>query len=141
MRNLNSGSIAILVLFVVFIQSASMQAESSFTTKKTFNANPYANSVILVSGKYHTLVPKGSILNQPERHNKRFVTKPSGDFIPLKKFITRNYAWLSTKEVNFEQVTGEQPLSESLQKSIQQSGRVVIATLNQNPISVLKLKQ
>jgi len=141
MRKMNYGSIALLVLLVVFIQPASMQAESSFTTKKTFNANPYANSDILVSGRYHTLVPKGSVLSLPDRHKKRFATKPSGDFILLKKFISMNYAWLSTKEVSFEQVKGEKPLSESLQKSIQQSGRVVIATFNKNPISVREFKQ
>ena len=138
MRHMTHSSIATLVLFVVFIQPASMQAEPSFTTKKTFNANPYANSDILVSGSYHTLVPKGSVLNLPDRHKKRFVTKPSGNFILLKKFISKNYAWLSTQEVSFEQVKGEKTLAESLQKSIQQSGRVVIATLNKNPISVLK---
>ncbi|MFC4993069.1 hypothetical protein [Rubritalea tangerina] len=140
MRN-SLCSLGLKALVITAAITVSQPLFAEFKRPKISVTDPYLNSEILVSGKYHTLVPKGSILFLPERHKKRVANAPTGDYISLKKFISKNYAWLSTHEVTLEQARGTAPLPEQKMKTLQQSGRVIIAQYKKNPISVRSTKE
>ena len=136
LTKLSSFGVTVLIMTAATLLSQPSFAE--FKRPKISSSDPYLISEILVSEKNHTLLPKGSIINLPERHKKRFVSATTGDYVSLKKFIQKNYGWLMTYEVSLDEARGTKTITESKLKSIQQSGKVVIAVYKKNPISVMK---
>lgn len=102
------------------------------------SSNPYLNSTILKSGRYHTLVPKHCVLHLPERHKNRLGKDSSGSYLPWRKFLANNYGWLTTQDVSLEIAKGQEELSEEKLKRFEQNGKVVLATYKKNLISVRK---
>lgn len=91
------------------------------------STNPYVNSTILKSGKYHTLIPKYAIVYMPERHKNRIGTDSSGSYLPWDKFLANNYGWLTTYEVTLDIAKGKETISEERLKRFRENGRIVVA--------------
>lgn len=127
-----------LSLVVCLASSNLVFAEKKFRTPKFVTTDPYVLSDILVSGNTHTLLPKGCILFLPERHKHRLSKKGNGDYISFNDFYAKNYGWLTLCEVTEDQARGDQAFPEGKLKAMKESGKVVVAVLKKNPISVQK---
>lgn len=100
----------------------------------------YANSEVLISGGYHTVVPKGAVLAIPTNLKSKVSTKPSGDFLLWPKFLLKNHSWLLKKEITYAQASGENPINKTQMNMLTKSGKVVIAVMRNNPTSVAMTK-
>ena len=95
------------------------------------------NSSVLCFNGIATFVPKQAIINLPERLNPRTELAKGAEVKPFAEFAAANRGWVSTVEVKLEQALGKEPLDENKQKWLTQSGRVVIATFQGGPVTVL----
>lgn len=84
-----------------------------------------------------TLVPKGAVLHVPERFRKNLVTGLTGKFQPFHEFIGSNRALLLPFEVTLDEALGKKPVDETKLEIAKRSGRILVAVLNRNPISML----
>ncbi|MEK7950124.1 hypothetical protein [Luteolibacter soli] len=94
-------------------------------------------SIFISHGETHVILPKGSVIFCPDELANRVSNKVSGKPVTWNEFLVANRNWISTHEVTLAQVRGEAPLSEEDRKAFTTSGRMVIATLRGNPITVL----
>jgi len=94
-------------------------------------------SVFVSLGESHTILPKGSVIFCPDVLASRVSNRLSGKPVRWKDFLVANRNWISTHEVTLAQVRGEAPLSEDDRRAFATSGRMVIATLRGNPVTVL----
>ena len=99
-----------------------------------------ASSDILAYRGEATLVPKRAVLHKPKGMEDKIGMQDGARFVDFQEFLTQNRSWLTTADVNRPQAEGNEPLSEALLKSFAKETRVVIATYNGGPISVLPLK-
>jgi hypothetical protein len=83
------------------------------------------------------ILPKGSVLFCPDAMAARVLSKPAGTMTAWTDFLTANRNWITTHEVTVAQVTGEKPISEDTRASFKAAGKMVIATLRGNPVTVL----
>lgn len=95
-------------------------------------------ATILYSGNRWTFIPSGSIVAMPDRQKRRVVSKQQGKFLPWPRFVRLNASWLSTYPVSAEIARGGDKFEESDFEALAESRRVLVATLNGNPISVSK---
>lgn len=84
-----------------------------------------------------TYVPKESILNIPERFADRLRKKGEGKYVSWSEFHRKNVAWVETQVVTIRQASGEDILPEAVLERINKSTRLVIATYNQRPITLI----
>mgnify|MGYP000636850666 CR=1 FL=1 len=105
------------------------------------NRNIYANSEILLSGNVHTILPKNSILHIPEHLKSKLVQSPSGKFIIWPKFYASNPAWIYKYEVSLDQKKGNTPFTEAQIQRFEQTGKIVVAVIRNNPTSVKRINQ
>lgn len=94
-------------------------------------------SVFVGIGETYAILPKGSVIFCPDVHAARLQPKASGKLVAWPDFLAANRNWISTREVTLAQVHGEAPLSETDRKTFAAAGRIVVATLRGNPITVL----
>lgn len=93
-------------------------------------------SQFLGFGEAGTILPKGSILYCPDSLATHVITGPNRTMLGWPDFLAANRNWLTTHEVSLGQVKGE-PISESDRASFKAGGKMVIATLRNNPVTVL----
>ncbi|QJE97727.1 hypothetical protein [Luteolibacter luteus] len=94
-------------------------------------------SQFLSFGETGTILPKGSVLYYPDAHSIRLISGASKTMLSWPDFLTANRSWLATHEVSLAQVKGEAPISESDRASFKAGGKMVVATLRNNPVTVL----
>lgn len=114
----------------------SAHANSDLKRPSIASSGIYANSDILTSGNYHTVVPKGAVLAVPTNLGSKVASKPSGDFLIWPQFLLKNHYWLMKKEVTYEQASGEKTINKLQMDMLKRSGKVVIAVMRNNPTSV-----
>ncbi len=88
-----------------------------------------------------TLVPKRAVIHVPEALEDRLEMKDDARVYTWTNFYAANRAWIAVVEVDFEQAKGESPLPEKTLEWIQNSNKLVVATLKGGPISVLPPKE
>ncbi|BCX49725.1 hypothetical protein HAHE_36330 [Haloferula helveola] len=93
-------------------------------------------SIILSDGLNWTLVPKGAVLHLPADHSARVGTKPIGNLLPWKDFLTLNHAWITSEEVSIRQAEGVQALDEKRTAHWSKQDKVIVAVHLGGPISV-----
>lgn len=110
--------------------------------RKVKEKNIYRTSDVLVSGGFHTVVPKRCVIFIPQNlTGKLALSKPGGTFIMWDKFLSKNHVWLHKMEVTFEEAVGERAIDKAKMKRVMQTGKVVIAVYKNRPVSMLPLKE
>jgi hypothetical protein len=94
-------------------------------------------SQFLGFGETGAILPKGSILYCPDSLAAHVLSGPKRAMLGWPDFLAANRNWLITHEVSMAQVKGEVPISESDRASFKAAGKMVIATLRNNPVTVL----
>lgn len=84
-----------------------------------------------------TLVPKGAILEYPKNLADRLKHQPGSKVQNWDKFFENNQGWITTVEVTKAQAQGKHLLPEEKTIHISKCGKLVVATLNGAPITVL----
>jgi hypothetical protein len=87
-----------------------------------------------------TLVPKRAVLHVPKSLSDRLGMKDGASIGSWTEFLNANRAWIRTVPVSRLQAEGNNPMSEETLKSFDKEQRLVIATYQEGPISVLPLK-
>jgi len=88
-----------------------------------------------------TLVPKRAILALPANlRNRVGKHHPGHRVVTWEEFYQANRAWITTIEVSRAQAEGGQPLSEADAEGVTKATRLIVATLQGGPISVLPVK-
>jgi len=98
------------------------------------------SSDILCYNGRATLVPKRAVIHVPQKLAERIGMKEGVKFSTFVDFLADNRAWIVTTPVTRRQAEGKEPLPESVIKSFEKETRIVIATLENGPISVLPPK-
>lgn len=93
-------------------------------------------SMILHDGKNWTLVPKGAVIFLPEAMRSRVNVKPVGTLLAWSEFLAKNYAWITTNDVSFDQAAGNKPLPAERVAFWGMQEKVVVAVHQNGPISV-----
>lgn len=94
-------------------------------------------SQFLRFGETGTILPKGSVISCPDSLAAHLVDGPSRTMLSWPDFLAANRNWLTTQEVSLAHVKGEMPFSESDRASFKAGGKMVVATLRNNPVTVL----
>lgn len=87
-----------------------------------------------------TLVPKRAVLHVPKNLSDRLVMKEGAQLGIWVDFLNANRAWIRTVAVTRVQAEGNDPMPEATLKSFEKEQRLVVATYQDGPISVLPLK-
>jgi len=85
-----------------------------------------------------TLVPKNAVLHSPKELESRGGWKEGSKFVAWVDFYTANRAWIRTVTVSRAQAEGRVPLDEEIVKSFAKEKRLVVATYQEGPISVIR---
>jgi hypothetical protein len=87
-----------------------------------------------------TLVPKRAVLHVPKSLAGRLGMQEGSQIGSWTEFLNANRGWIRTVAVTRVQAEGNEPMPEAVLKSFVKEQRVVIATYQEGPISVLPLK-
>jgi len=96
-----------------------------------------SRSEILHRGNKVTLVPKRAVLHVPSTLRGALGAPANPELVVWSEFYRENRGWIDTVEVTRAQAEGWKPLSEELLESFQNRSKIVVATLQGGPISVL----
>jgi len=99
-----------------------------------------ARSDVLCFQGRATLVPKRAVLHVPKSLSGRMGMQDGSQLGSWTEFLNANRAWIRTVAVTRVQAEGNEPMPEAVLKSFDKEQRVVIATYQEGPISVLPLK-
>lgn len=99
-----------------------------------------ANSDVVCFGGRATLVPKRAILRIPPALADRIKIQPGAKVQSWAEFLTANRGWITTLEVTRPQAEGNEPVAEETAARIAESDKLVVATYQGGPISVLPPK-
>ena len=102
--------------------------------------NLLSQSDILCFGGVATLLPKRAILLLPKTLASRSEFTEGAALMGWAEFFARNRGWITTVEVPRLQAEGSEPLTTEVTRSLAEATRVVVATCQGGPISVLPLK-
>lgn len=94
-------------------------------------------SEILCYSNAMTLVPRHAVIQTPKNLAARLRQSPEARLVTWSEFLPANRSWITTIEVSPEQAEGKVPLSAETNEAMTKSGKLVVATFNGNPISVL----
>lgn len=94
-------------------------------------------STFIGSGETHAILPKGSVLFCPDVLAPRVLARASGKPVAWPDFLVANRNWIATREVTLAQIRGEAPFTEQDRQAFAKAGRLVVATLRGNPVTVL----
>ena len=100
----------------------------------------WSSSEILCFGDAMTLIPKHAVIHTPKSLAARLKKVSGAQLITWDDFFPANRSWITTVEVSLEQAEGKMPLSAKTSELMIKSGKVVVATFNGNPISLLTTK-
>lgn len=106
-------------------------------SKGTHGRDLIAESTILNHGGLMTLVPKRAVLHLPEALESRVGIRDGAELQPWVKFFEVNRSWLHAEPVTRERALGKTPFSAEETKALRSSGKIIIATYEGGPISVL----
>lgn len=99
------------------------------------------NSELITFNGNTTLVPKHAIIQIPETYKNRINNHKEGSkIISWAEFYSLNRGWISTLEVTFSQAKGEDPVNAEHLEVMKKSKNLIVAVLENGPISVLPLK-
>lgn len=84
-----------------------------------------------------TLVPKGAILNLPEKFSNRMKLDEKAKILTFSEFSVLNRGWVTTLELDIETAFGKKPFDPKKVEWMKNSGRLIIATYQGGAISVL----
>lgn len=101
----------------------------------------YAGTSILLGDGNWTLVPANSILCVPESQQSRVSKERQGEYLGWSQFYRKNVSWLATQPVSLKTITGEDPLDDSVKDRLTSMKKIVVATYQKNPVSVLNSNQ
>lgn len=87
-----------------------------------------------------TLVPKRAVLHVPKGVADRIGMQDGARLGSWSEFLNANRAWIRTVPVTRIQAEGNDPMPEATLKSFEKEQRLVVATYQEGPISVLPLK-
>lgn len=93
-------------------------------------------STILSDGRNWTLIPKGAVIHMPATEKHRADSRPVGTLLSWTDFLARNYAWLTTNEVSFNQAAGTESIPADRAAFWAKQDKVVVAVHQGGPISV-----
>lgn len=99
-----------------------------------------ARSEILCYRGQATLVPKRSVIHIPKGLSDRLVLQEGARLVTWIDFFHANRAWIRTVQISRIQAEGKKPLDEAILESFEKESRLVVATFQEGPISVLPLK-
>lgn len=100
----------------------------------------FARSEVLHARGVVTLVPKQSVLHLPEGLKGSLGMIEGAKLVVWGDFYINNRSWIDTVEVTRSQAEGREPLDEKVVESFKKSSKMVVATYQGGPISVLPLK-
>jgi hypothetical protein len=106
-------------------------------SRGTHGRDLIAESTVLNHGGLMTLVPKRAVLHLPEALKSRVGTRDGAELQPWAKFFEVNRSWLHAEPVTRERALGKTPFSAEETKALRSSGKIIIATYEGGPISVL----
>lgn len=118
-------------------RSASGAVNPKILARRTKGYSLAELSLFVGTGETCVILPKGSLLFCPDSLAARVITKPDGTVMPWPEFLPANRAWITTHEVTVDQITGAKPISDSDKSYFRTAGKMVIATLRGNPVTVL----
>ena len=93
-------------------------------------------SMVLHDGQNWTIVPKGAVIFMPDALKAKVDAKPVGTLLAWSDFLAKNYAWITTNEVSFDQAAGNAPLPAARVAFWAKQDKIVVATHQSGPISV-----
>ena len=93
-------------------------------------------SMILHDGTNWTIVPKGAVIFLPEAMKNRVDVKPVGTLLPWSEFLSKNFGWITTNEVTFDQAAGNIALPAARVAFWAKQDKIVVAVHQNGPISV-----
>ena len=99
-----------------------------------------ARSEIISYQGMTTLVPKRAVIHIPKEMSDRLGMKDGCQMGSWLDFLNANRAWIRTVPVSRVQAEGREPLPEDTIKSFAKEKRLVVATYQDGPISVMPLK-
>lgn len=94
------------------------------------------NSEFIAFDGIYTLLPKGAILHVPEKLRQHVVEKPEGKLMLWSEFAGRYRGLVNHFNVTLEQAAGQAAVPQELFESARESGLIVVAMMNGNPVSV-----
>jgi hypothetical protein len=99
--------------------------------------NLLENSDFITFNGNTTLVPKNALIQIPERYADRINNHKQGSkVLSWADFLTLNRGWISTVEVTLAQAKGETPISPELMETLTKNQNLVVAVLQNGPISI-----
>lgn len=87
-----------------------------------------------------TIVPKRAIIHAPKDVADRLGMKEGCELGSWLDFLNANRGWIRTVPVTRAQAEGREPMTEDTIKSFAKEKRLVVATYQDGPISVMPLK-
>jgi hypothetical protein len=118
------------------VQSVLTPAESPVKESNPEEQSIVKQSTILNDGKNWTIIPRGAVICLPAAAKSRVDGKLTGTLLPWTDFLARNYSWITTNEVSFDQAAGAQPLPPERVAFWAKQDKIVIAVHQGGPISV-----
>ena len=140
-------SLLILLLSILESGAESEESENTWSALATqakpvgpnFEEQFRSRHFYLVSQGLSTRVPRGSILHLPEKHQELVAEKPQGRQVSWFEFLAANRSWVKRQDVIWRQVLGKVPLSKETLESFATEARLVVATFQGGPVTVLPI--
>lgn len=105
--------------------------------EKNQNFNIADESTLLASKGFWTPLPTGTVIYIPNHLKSKIVTHPTGKISDWKQFLYKNRGWIHLLPVTMDQARGSSRIKADVIKAYQSMGKVVIATYQNNPVSVM----
>jgi hypothetical protein len=99
-----------------------------------------ARSEFISYGGMTSLVPKRAVLHVPKEMAERLGMKEGHEIGSWLDFLNANRGWIRTVPVTRVQAEGREAMPEATLKSFAKEKRLVIATYQDGPISIMPLK-
>lgn len=115
-------------------RSSAKPVQKPVDQKKKFNIAD--EDTLLVSKGLWTPLPKGTVIYTPNHLKSKIAGQPKGKISDWKQFLQKNKGWIHLHPVTMAQARGSQIKPEVI-KAYQSMGKMVIATYQNNPISVM----
>lgn len=115
--------------------------EGKDPTKENQPVNLIEQSDIICFNGMATLVPKRAIISTPERYKSRCKYVEGAKIVSWTDFYSRNRGWITSLEVTRKQAEGNDLIDEKVSEHIQKSGKLIVATYQGGPISMLPPKE
>ena len=110
--------------------------DASAKVERPLEQSIIKQSMILHDGANWTIVPKGAVIFLPEALKNRVDVKPVGTLLPWSEFLSKNFGWITTNEVTFDQAAGNIALPAARVAFWAKQDKIVVAVHQNGPISV-----